>query len=194
MVMRNYRAVQQTRSGVLTEIVEDIELTSNGFKSIALTLIPYTRQNTITFTAKSLKPFTKMFVYFDKQKVNAHVTPASSGALGTTYLNFSDVVTPVAGSTLITDGVGNCEGTFRIPDPHVVGNLRFKTGDIEFVLTSDVNNTQVGDGANEIRARETYAEAVYSAKGLLDTQQETIISTRNAVIKTKVTKISTLKS
>jgi len=184
MVMRNYRAVQQTRTGVLTEIVEDIELTSNGFKSIALTLIPYTRQNTITFTAKSLKPFTKMFVYFDKQKVNAYVTPASSGALGTTYLNFSDVVTPVKGSTLITDSVGNCEGIFKIPDPHVVGNLRFKTGDIEFVLTSDVNNTQVGDGANEIRARETYAEAVYSAKGLLDTQQETIISTRNAVIKT----------
>ena len=184
MVMRNYRAVQQTRTGVLTEIVEDIELTSNGFKSIALTLIPYTRPKTITFTAKSLKPFTKMFVYFDKQKVNVYVTPASSGALGTTYLNFSDVVTPVAGSTLITDNVGNCEGTFVIPDPHVVGNLRFKTGDIEFVLTSDVNNTQVGDGANEIRARETYAEAVYSAKGLLDTQQETIISTRNAVIKT----------
>jgi hypothetical protein len=125
-----------------------------------------------------------MYVYFDKRVVNAHVTPASSGAIGTTHLNFSDVATPVAGSTLITDGIGNCEGTFLIPDPKISGNIRFQTGDVEFVLTSNVNNAQVGDGTNEIVARETYAEAVYSAKGILDTQQETIISTRNAILKT----------
>jgi len=184
MVMRDYNASQQSRSGVLTTVTEDIETTSQGFSQVSLTLIPYARSKTISFTAKSLKPFTKMFVYFDKRLVNAHVTPASSGAIGTTFLNFSDVITPVAGSTLITDGVGNCEGTFLIPNPRVSGNLRFKTGNLEFVITSDVNNSQVGDGTNEIVARQTYAEAMYSAKGMLDTQQETIISTRNAIVKT----------
>ena len=184
MVMRDYNAITQSRSGVLTEVDENIELTTNGFKSIAQTLIPYARSKIIFFTAKSLKPFTKMFVYFDKRLVNAHVIPASSGAIGTTYSNFSDVITPVAGSTLITDGVGNCEGSFRIPNPRIAGNLQFKTGDLEFVLTSNVNNAQVGDGINEIVARETYAEAMYSAKGILDTQQETIIATRNAIVRT----------
>ena len=182
MVLRNYNASTQSRTGVLTEVFENIEYSSNGFRSIAKTLIPFARSKTITFTAKSMKPFTKLHVYFGKQIVSTYVTPASSGAIGTTHLNFSDVASPVAGSTLISDGVGNCEGTFTIPDPKISGNPRFATGDIEFVLTADVNNAQVGDGANEIIARQTFAEAVYSAKGTLDTQQETIIATRNAEI------------
>jgi len=184
MVLRNFNATTQSRTGVLTEVVEDIELTSNGFRSVSKTLIPYARSKAITFTARSLKPFTKLYVYFDKQVVNTYVTPSDSGAIGTAFSNFSDVETPVAGSTLISDGVGNCEGTFTIPDPKISGNPRFSTGDIEFVLTADPNNKQVGDGTNELVARETFAEATYSAKGILDTQQETIIATRNAIVKT----------
>ena len=184
MVLRNFNASTQSRTGVLTEVFENIEYSSNGFRSIAKTLIPFARSKTITFTAKSMKPFTKLHVYFGKQIVNAYVTPASSGAIGTTHLNFSDVASPVAGSNLISDGVGNCEGTFTIPDPKISGNPRFATGDIEFVITADVNNAQVGDGANEIIARQTFADAIYSAKGTLDTQQETIIATRNAIVKT----------
>jgi len=184
MVIRNYNATRRSRSGVLTEVFENIESVSNGFKSVSKTLIPYARSKTITFTAKSLKPFTRLHVYFDKKLVNLYVTPKSSGAIGTTYSNFSNVATPVAGSTLISDGVGNCEGTFTIPNPKRSGNPRFATGNIEFVVTADPNNKQVGDGANEIVARETFAEAMYSARGLLDTQQETIISTRNAIVKT----------
>ena len=184
MVIRNYTATQQSRTGVLTEVFEDIELTSDGFRSVSKTLIPYARSKTITFTANSLKPFTKLYVYFDKRVVNAYVTPGASGAIGTAFLNFSDVQTPVAGSTLISDGIGNCEGTFTIPDPKISGNPRFSTGDIEFVLTADPNNAQVGDGANEIVVRQTFAEAIYSAKGILDTQQETIIATRNAITRT----------
>ena len=184
MVVRNFNASQQTRTGTLTTVQEEIETTSQGFSQVSLTVIPFIRSKTISFTAKSLKPFTKMHVYFDKRVVDAHVTPASSGAIGTTFLNFSNVVTPVAGSPLISDGVGNCEGTFLIPDPKKSGNPRFKTGDLEFVITADVNNSQVGDGSNEIAARQTYAEALYSAKGMLDTQQETIIATRNAIVRT----------
>jgi hypothetical protein len=184
MVIRNYNATRQSRSGVLTEVFENIETVSDGFKSVSKTLIPYVRPKTITFTAKSLKPFTRLHVYFDKKLVNIYVTPKSSGAIGTTHLNFSNVVSPVAGSTLISDGVGNCEGTFAIPDPKRSGNPRFATGNLEFVITADPNNKQVGDGANEIVARETFAEAMYSARGLLDTQQETIISTRNAIVRT----------
>jgi len=184
MVLRNYSATQQTRSGTLTEVFENIERTSDGFRSIAKTAIPFARSKTITFAAKSLKPFTRLYVYFDKKVVNAYVTPSATGAIGTTFSNFSNVASPVAGSNLISDGVGNCEGTFIIPDPKISGNPQFATGDIEFVITADPNNAQVGDGASEIVVRQTYAEAIYSARGILDTQQETIIATRNAITRT----------
>ena len=184
MAIRNFNASQQTRTGTLTSVQENIEYTSNGFKSVATTLIPYVRSKTITFTAKSLKPFTRIYVYFDKRAVNAYVTPASTGAIGTANENFSNVVTPVAGSVLISDSLGNCNGSFSIPNPLISGNPQFKTGNVEFVLTSNVNNAQVGDGANEIVERSTYAEAIYSATGILDTDQESIIATRNAIVKT----------
>jgi hypothetical protein len=184
MVLRNFNASSQSRSGTLTEVVEDIELESQGFRSISKQVIPYVRSKTISISAKSLKPFTKLFVYFDKQNVSIYVTPAATGAVGTTFGSFSDVETPVAGSTMISDGVGNFEASFTIPDPKVEGNPKFKTGDVEVVVTADPNNKQVGDGANELVARETFAETIYSAKGTLDTQQETIISTRNATVRT----------
>ena len=184
MVLRNYNASTQSRSGTLTEIAEDIELESQGFRSISKQVIPYVRSKTINISAKSMKPFTKLFVYFDKQNVSGFVTPDATGAVGTTFGSFSDVETPVVGSTMISDGVGNFEASFTIPDPKVAGNPRFKTGDVEVVVTADPNNKQVGDGANELVARETFAEAIYSAKGTLDTQQETIISTRNATLRT----------
>jgi len=173
MASRQINASKSTGGGQLSSVRDD-----------AQTLLPYVRSKSISFTAKSLKPFTRMYAYFDKRAVNANVTPASSGAIGTTYSNFSDVASPVAGSNLITDSVGNCEGTFLIPDPKISGNLQFNTGGIGFVLTSNASNAQVGDGANDISARETYTESVYSAKIRLDTQQDTVISTRSAIVKT----------
>ena len=72
MVLRNYNASTQARTGVLTEVVEDIELESQGFRSISKQVIPYVRSKTISISAKSLKPFTKLFVYFDKQDVSIY--------------------------------------------------------------------------------------------------------------------------
>jgi len=181
---RQFNAVRQSRTGTFTEVEEEFELESQGFRSVSKTLIPFTRAKDITFTANSLKPFTKLYIYFGGKVVNTYVTPDASGAFGTTFGSFSDLDTPVAGSTLISDGRGDCRGVFSIPDPKVSGNPQFPTGDIEFIITADPNNRQVGDGASEIVTRETYAEALYSAKGILDTQQETIISTRNAIVRT----------
>lgn len=183
-VGRQFNATVQSRTGTFTEVEEDFELESQGSRSVSKTLIPFTRAKDITFTANSLKPFTRLYIYFGGKSVNQYVTPDASGAFGTTFGSFSDLETPVAGSTLISDGRGDCRGVFSIPDPKISGNPQFPTGDIEFVITADPNNKQVGDGANEIVVRETYAEALYSAKGILDTQQETIISTRNAIVRT----------
>ena len=171
--IRTTVATRQSRTGTSTKAEEAIELESQGFKSVSKTMIPVVRQNTINFTANGLKPFTRIYVFFDSKNVNIHVTPNASGAFKMPGGSFSDVGTPVAGSTLLSDGRGNCRGTFVIPDPKISGNPRFSTGNIEFLLTS----AEQRGGTHT-----TYAEAVYSATGILDTQQETITSTRNAIL------------
>ena len=175
MVMRNYNATTQSRTGTFSEIVEQIDYVSQGTSTVSLTAIPYCREKTIAFTAHGLKPYTKVYIFFDKQAVGAHVTPDAG---------FSSADTPVAGSQLVTDAIGRLVGTFVIPDPKIQGNPRFQTGEIEFVITSDSNNLQIGDGTNELIPRSTYASTVWSSVGTLDTQQETIHAVRNATIKT----------
>ncbi len=174
MVARNYNATVQTRTGTTTEVVEQIDYTTTGQVSLGLTAIPFCREKTVVFTAYGLKPYTKVYIFFDKQAVGAHVTPNAG---------FSTDDTPVSGSQLITDAIGRLNGTFVIPDPKIQGNPRFSTGNTEFIITSDNKNKQVGDGANELIPRSTYASTVYAAVGILDTQQETITATRNAVVR-----------
>ena len=122
---RQFNAVRQSRTGTFTEVEEDFELESQGFRSVSKTLIPFTRAKDITFTANSLKPFTRLYIYFGGKVVNTYVTPDASGAFGTTFGSFSDLETPVAGSTLISDGRGDCRGVFSIPDPKISGNPQF---------------------------------------------------------------------
>ena len=69
---------------------------------------------------------------------------------------------------------------FAIPNPNTRGNPRFRTGERVFRLTSSATNTTSPEP-------ETFAQAKYSATGILTTVQETIIATRNAdVVRTSV--------
>ena len=42
MVLRNFNARRQERTGVLTEVLENIEYESRGFRSISKAVIPFT--------------------------------------------------------------------------------------------------------------------------------------------------------
>ena len=66
-------------------------------------------------------------------------------------------------------------GTFVIPDPTNTSNPKFRTGKRTFRLTSSSTNTLTGDVF-------TSAEADYTAKGLVQQVQETVVSTREAQI------------
>ena len=84
-------------------------------------------------------------------------------------------------SALVTDHNGSVSGVFYLPDPNVAGNPKFETGMKEFALSSSASNLRQGT--------HTWASASYSARGTLNTLQETIIATRNAkLIKTEVSK------
>ena len=88
---------------------------------------------------------------------------------------------------MITNGAGKVQFTFRIPEYRFAGQesaLRFKTGDVEFRLTS----SSIDDRSTSPL---TAAQEIYSAKGVLETEQETIIATRNArVIQTTVNQVT----
>jgi len=152
----------RSRRGVNTTVVAQIDTESQGDRVVSRALIPFIRARNITFTVTGMKPLTKVYPFFDKSNVAALVTPSGGSA----------------GGNLITSAAGKIEGTFAIPDPNVQGNSRFRTGDRVFRLTSSTVNAIAPEP-------ETFAQAIYSATGILSTIQETIIATRNARVEVR---------
>ena len=57
-----------------------------------------------------------------------------------------------------------------------VENLpKFKTGEVSFRVTSSSTNDRSS-------SPETFADAIYFAKGTLEVEQETIVATRNGIV------------
>ena len=93
----------------------------------------------------------------------------------------NDTIDPNA---FVTDSTGRVFGIFDIPNPNVVGNPKFKTGDRTFRLTSSPTDSNIDVN--------TSGESIFTAKGVLQTKQKTFIATRNAEIRREaVTRTST---
>src|SRR6056300_328544 len=150
--------VVQTRAGIRTTIVPQTVRQSLGNRVVSVAFVPFIRSRTITFTAQGMRPNTRVYPFFDNVDISSYITP-DGGSLG---------------GNIITDANGFVTGTFAIPDPNVSSNPRWRTGKRVFRLTSSSSNS-----ADET-AVATSAEADYDAKGLLETTQEAIVSTREA--------------
>ena len=180
------RTIQTTRSdlrrtGLRTDVVENIEEESQGTRVIARALIPFVRPRTVSFVGNGFLPNTRLYLFFDGVAVNTYTTPASS--------SYTTDTTIAAGSPLITNPAGKIEGSFAIPEYRFQGQSavpKFRTGELEFRLTSSSTDQRAGVGG----ARSgpiTAGQVIYEAKGILETEQETIIATRNArVVQTDV--------
>jgi len=149
--------VSQTRTGIRTAIVPNIIQTNLGDKVLSVAFVPFIRSKTINFTATRLKPNTRVYPFFDNVAITSYVTPTGG----------------VLGGNIVTDANGAVTGTFTIPDPTNDSNPRWRTGQRVFRLTSASNNSTIDV--------ETSAEGDYVAQGLLDTVQNTVISTRQAL-------------
>ena len=169
------RSIETTRSdlsrtGIRTELVVQVEEETQGTRTISKALIPWIRPRTINFTGTGFYPNTKVYPFFDGTSIANFVTPSS-----TEFTN-SDVLGE--GAQLVTSNNGSVNGTFRIPEYRFKGqeNIpKFKTGEVEFRLTSSSTNDQV-------TLPKTAASVTYQAKGILETEQETILATRNAIV------------
>ena len=153
--------VDKSRTGIRTAMVPGgVQNHSLGNRVIQVAFATFIRAKTISFSANSMKPLTRIFPFFDGVDISTYVTPTGSSA----------------GAALTTDAAGSASGTFALPDPGVSGNPKWRTGTRAFRLTSSDTNSLVADVF-------TSAESDYTAKGMIQQVQGTVVSTREAKVK-----------
>ena len=125
-----------TRTGVNTQVVENIEEESLGNKVISRAVIPFVRPRTITVTGECFRPGIRLYAFFDGRDMSTFVTPKEQ--------QYSNVTSPVEGSALITNGAGKVEFDFleyqNIDFKVKKHNLDLRSGELEFRLTSSSTN------------------------------------------------------
>lgn len=144
----------QTRQGIQTRVVPERIERSLGNRVVDVSIVPFIRTQDLNIDAEGMKPNTQVYPFFDNVNVSQFATPFG-GSLG------DDVFTDSAGK--VTDL------TFSLPQG------RFKTGERLFRLTDEPNNIV----ANSL----TSSEASWNALGLLQTREETIVSTRVPILR-----------
>ena len=154
----------QLRFGVQTSISPSFENFSLGNLVTDVAVRDFMRSRVIQFTGQRMRPSTRVYPYFDGEKVDAYCTPATSA--------FANTGAP--GSALVTDSEGFVYGYFRIPNDN---NLKFRVGTKKFELL-DIENT-----TTEASLVTTSASSEYTSIGLDVTQQGTSISIKTPQIR-----------
>ena len=160
----------QVRTGTRTRIVEQVENQVVGNRVIAQAAIPFVRPRTITGVGECFRPNTRLYAFFDGTNVSSFITPSST--------SYTSDTSATEGGALVSDIQGKVEFSFRIPEYRFAGQAsipKFKTGDVDFRLTSSEENVK-------IPAPSTVGQTIYTAKGIVNTSQQVIEATRNAII------------
>ena len=157
--------VDRVRTGIRTALVPGgVQETSFGSRVVSVGFAPFIRAKDIAFTVDAMKPLTRIFPFFDGIDISTYVTPTGSSA----------------GAALTTDAAGSATGTFALPDPAVSGNPKWRTGKRVFRLTSSSTNSLTVSVF-------TSAELDYTAKGMLQQVQSTVVSTREPQVQRSTT-------
>jgi len=187
---------RELREGIQTSLVENFQREVIDDRVLNVTFVPFIRSRKVHFKASMLKPNTTFFLYFDDVNITSYATDDEAfvqfgGGVGdpnsTITQEQSETVTryeglegpalmspgasPAINSGIVSDDAGEVDGWFVIPNNDV---LRFRTGSRQVRLTDSSTNNRV----LELSA----AESTYHAKGLLETRQQTILSTRQLVL------------
>lgn len=146
----------ETRTGQKISISPETISASIGNRIVDVSIVPYIRSNTVTITATGLRPNVRVYPFFDNEDVSSYCSVDGSD-----------------GAAIITDSEGRIGYANTIV--FTIPSGTFKTGDRLFRLIDNNSNT--------IASATTTAEQIYTAKGLLQTQENTIVSTRNLNIR-----------
>ena len=143
---------------------------------VDVAVIPWIRSRKVFFKANGVRPNVEIFPYFDGEEVSDWVKQESFqnfGANKTEYGNTQNRATqhPDGKSALYSDSKGRVSGSFFIPN---TDQRKFRCGTREFALL-DVT-------AYNKENSSTIAVTNYEAKGVLETKQRTVKSTRSVQI------------
>jgi hypothetical protein len=181
--VRNYT---ESRTGTNTTLGFSYVPKSLGTNVVDTAIIPFIRSRIVYFHATGLKATTQVYPFFEDKNISAYtnqvigndstkfIVPSTVNDNTTRVFNnllSTDLPTPGSGytpygSALTTDSGGELYGSFIIPNN---SSMRFRTGDRIFKLTDDPRNAS---------SETTYAFSKYTASGILETIQETILSTK----------------
>jgi hypothetical protein len=161
---------RQTRQGLSLSVTPETQTQRIGNRVTNTAIIPFARSIAVTFIARRLKPNTRLYPFFDGVNVSQHCRPLNFDPNTENNITdpslYSDFASGDYGDPLISDADGVCVGQFRIPA------ATFRTGDKNFRLCDDPFNR------NSFIT--TSATQTWSANGLSQTVQDTIVSTRVA--------------
>lgn len=141
-------------TGITTENINASISTSTrvvGDRVVETEVIPFMRSRDVRFEGKGLKPEGRVYCFFDEVDVTGYCRPINGSQ----------------GQAIYADSDGGVVGVFHIPNTN---QLRFRTGTKKFVVIDDINNNR--------QLSQSFAESDYSAKGLLETRQKSILTTR----------------
>jgi len=164
-------------SETIREVVAD--------RVVDVALLPYIRSRKVFFKGEGLRPNVKIIPYFDGIDVSAwckEETFKNFSTNKTEYGNTQNSLTghPETASNLFSDAEGRCQGSFFIPN---TSTISFRSGTREFTLL-DITSYDPQNSS-------TVAVANYDAKGLLETKQRTVKSTRSIQIITQRENVET---
>lgn len=163
----DFRTVRSTQTGRRITTVQQRNVTTTTLGSITesislgtsvnkVSVLEFMRSRIIQFTGLRMRPNTRVFAYFDKEKVFDYVTPTNS----------SFVATGVEGANLVTDSTGTVYGLFRLPNDDT---MKFRQGTKRFEL-KDISNP-----TTELETITTIASADYTSMALdVDQQARTV--------------------
>lgn len=131
----------QARSGSFQTVETWRELENIEDKVVDTSIVPFIRAKNVSYNITGLKPNTTIIPFFDDVDVTAYC------------------------DTFTSDGAGELNGIFSIPN---TDSINFRTGERVFRVTdNDLIST-------------TQAEAIYTATGLLQQKQSTFLSVERA--------------
>lgn len=148
----------QTQTGTAYTVSSTTQVDNYGTRIIDTSIVPYMRARTVKVMSSGLKPNSKMYAFFDGESVSAYMQQTNS----------SYVTTKTQGADLVSDGDGKLYAYFYLPS---TSTMKFTVGTKTFRLTDSITNSD-SDGATT-----TSAEGSYSAFGLAEVTQDTIVST-----------------
>ena len=156
-----------------------------GERVVDVALIPFMRSRRVYFRCVGLIPFQRYWPFFDGVDVSAWVKQEPFVLFSNAENDYGDqyqsaVAHPWGQTNLISNVNGVIEGSFFIPSGAPTGTTpRFRTGTRAFRLINVSNNDPV--------QATSVATNSYLARGVIETRERTVVSTRNIVIRSTST-------